>query len=56
MTAIPLFAPYEIRRSRKLAGQYDATHARLKQEVAACERVLAQHLDSVLSDEKWDMN
>ncbi|TDQ19908.1 hypothetical protein [Phyllobacterium brassicacearum] len=56
MTSVPLHAPYEFRRSRKLAEQYDATHARLKGEVAACESVLAKYLDSVLTAEKWELN
>ncbi|SFJ54356.1 hypothetical protein SAMN04515648_4514 [Phyllobacterium sp. CL33Tsu] len=55
MTSVPLHAPYEVRRSRELAERYDATLSRLKQEVATCERVLAKHLDRVLSAEKWEL-
>lgn len=40
MTSIPLHAPYEVRRSRKLATQYDATHLRLRIEVAQNECVI----------------
>jgi hypothetical protein len=56
MTSIPLHAPYEVRRSRKMAEQYEATHICLKLEVAISEDALARHLDSVLSAEKWEEN
>lgn len=42
MTSIPLHAPYEVRRSRKLATQYDATHLRLRIERAQNERAFTQ--------------
>lgn len=54
MTSIPLHAPHEVRRSRKIAERYEATHARLKHDVATSEDALAKHLDIVLTAEKWE--
>ncbi|NTS30708.1 hypothetical protein HQ945_05530 [Phyllobacterium sp. BT25] len=42
MTSVPLHAPYEVRRSRKIAAAYDRTHLQLKLEVARKEAALAQ--------------
>ena len=52
--SVPLFAPHDVRRSRKIAVRYSLMHEQLKLEVATSERTLAQHLDSVLSVEKWE--
>jgi hypothetical protein len=42
MTSVPLYAPYEVRRSRKIAAAYDRKHLELKLEVAQNEAALAQ--------------
>jgi hypothetical protein len=42
MTSIPLHAPYEVRRSRKIAAQYEAMHLQLTIEVAQNEAALSQ--------------
>jgi hypothetical protein len=54
--SIPLFAPHDVRRSRKIAVRYSLMHEQLTIEVATSERALAKHLDSVLSAEKWEAN
>jgi hypothetical protein len=42
MTSIPLHAPYEVRRSRKIAAQYDRIHLQLKIEVAQNDAAIAR--------------
>ena len=42
MTSVPLPAPYEVRRSRKIAAAYDRKHLQLKLEVAQNEAALTQ--------------
>jgi hypothetical protein len=54
--SIPLFAPHDVRRSRKIAVRYSLMHEQLKLEVETSERALAKHLDSILSAEKWEAN
>jgi hypothetical protein len=54
--SIPLFAPHDVRRSRKIAVRYSLMHEQLKLEVETSERTLARYLDNVLSDEKWEGN
>jgi hypothetical protein len=42
MTSVPLHAPHEVRRSRKIAEQYDRTHLQLKIEVSENDAAIAR--------------
>lgn len=42
MTSVPLHAPYEVRRSRKIAAAYDRKHLQLKLEVAQNDAAIVQ--------------